>query len=225
MMLSHWEHFTKRFTHACQVTGRSADSVQIIAVSKRQNSEAIRYLYSLGITHFGENYLQEATPKIQELSDLPIHWHFIGHLQSRKLKSIFGWSTRIHTLDSLEHAHKLSELAVATGKECFTLIEINQGDESGKAGIKASDLSRFLDEVQTFPYLKLCGLMSLPPVNQKGSLYFKQLATLLSNAAGRLDKIHPWNELSMGTSDDFEAAIQEGATWIRPGRALFGNRV
>lgn len=196
-------------------------NVKVVAVSKLQPSDRIRELHlKTGHLDFGENYLQEATPKMVDLKDLNLRWHFIGRLQKNKLRGIVGNFDYIHSVDSPALIQKISEIALEKKAEQKILLQVNLSKEETKGGFEP----RFLEEnfcnwVQT-PFVKIVGLMTMPPLTssvvEPTENYFSQLRQL----AVRINV----PELSMGTSSDYQLALREGATMIRLGTILFGNR-
>jgi len=196
--------------------------VQIIAVSKLQPASAIAAAYAAGLRHFGESYVQEALPKMAELEELDIVWHFIGRLQANKTRAVaehFDW---VHTVDRLRIAERLNEQRPHFAPPLNVLIQINQGGEDQKAGTLEHDVDSLARGISALPKLALRGLMTLPPQSgEKAGAWFASLAALRARlAAGGI----PLDTLSMGMSADFEAAIAEGANFVRIGTAIFGAR-
>src|SRR5262245_10425837 len=206
----------ERIRDAAVRSSRDPGSVKLIAVTKTVPPENIYKALECGIRDVGENRLQEALPKIAALSELPLTWHFIGHLQTNKAKKVaenFQW---LQCLDRLDLAQKLNQ---ALGKPLPVLIEVKLHDEPSKSGIGENHLTQFVEQVLGFDKLRLCGLMAVPPFFEEAENvrpYFRKLAVLAKRFA--------LPELSMGMSHDFEVAIEEGATMVRIGTALFGER-
>ena len=206
----------ERIHEAAARSGRPPESVQLIAVTKTVPTQWIQEAVESGIRHIGENRLQEALPKRDELRDLPLTWHFIGHLQTNKAKKVvenFDW---VQCVDRPELAEKLNQ---TTRKRLPVLIEVNLGGEMGKSGIDPSRIEPFVESFSRYDRLDLRGLMTVPPFFENPEdvrPYFKKLRDM----AERLDL----RELSMGMSHDFEVAVEEGATMVRVGTALFGER-
>ena len=213
--------------------GRSAQDVEIVAVSKRQPETLIRAAYACGLRCFGENYAEEALVKIENLSDLPdLHWEIVGHIQSRKVKLIADRVARVHSVDSLKLAGMLSQLRPADLPALDVLLEVNVSGEESKGGFPAvsvedwNNLQAIVDSVKRLPRLRLCGLMCMPPLQinmEDNRIYFRKLRELKEF----LNAAHPdlgLRELSMGTSSDYPIAIEEGATLIRLGEAILGPR-
>ncbi len=190
--------------------------MELIAVSKLQPASAIREAHQAGQRHFGENYAQELRDKASELADLEgLCWHAIGPLQLNKVKYVVRAAAAFHALDRLEVARELSRRRQGPPLSC--LIELNLGGESSKGGIAAAQLPAFIEAVRALPNLEVVGLMTLPPLGEDPRPYFRAIAT----------EAKRWSlpQLSIGTTADFESAIEEGATAVRVGTALFGERV
>ncbi|NWL06791.1 YggS family pyridoxal phosphate-dependent enzyme [Pseudomonas hunanensis] len=210
-----------RIASAAQAAGRDPASVQLLAVSKTKPASAIREIHTAGVRDFGENYLQEALIKQQELSDLPLIWHFIGPIQSNKTKAIaehFDW---VHSVDRLKIAQRLSEQRPAGLAPLNLCLQVNVSGEDSKSGCAPADLPALAKAVAGLPNLRLRGLMAIPePTDDRAAqeAAFAHLRQLQENLGLDLDT------LSMGMSHDLEAAIAQGATWVRIGTALFGAR-
>jgi pyridoxal phosphate enzyme (YggS family) len=206
-------------------TGCSTSSVQLLAVSKTRSASQIRLAYELGLRHFGENYLQEALQKIEALQDLDICWHFIGPLQSNKTRAIathFDW---VHSVDRLKTAKRLNDQRPDTLAPLNCCIQVNISGESSKSGVSCDELESLADKMAGLQRLSLRGLMALPQAeqdNQAQRRAFAKLSACLEKLKQRRPKL---DTLSMGMSNDLEAAIAEGATIVRIGTALFGERV
>jgi pyridoxal phosphate enzyme (YggS family) len=214
----------KRVAQAAQRRGR-VDSIRLVAASKSQSADTIRAAASCGITEFGENYLSDALPKIGALRDLPLHWHFIGSVQSNKTRDIARHFQWVQTLDRAKIAQRLSEQRPDESGELDVLIQINIDGEPQKAGIAPDALAEFAAQLTELPRIRVRGLMSIPrpsvdPEIQR--LAFRRMRELFDRA--RPARATQWDTLSMGMTQDFEAAIAEGATMIRIGTALFGRR-
>jgi PLP dependent protein len=204
--------------------GREADSVRLIAVSKTQPADAIRAVAALGQTDFAENYLQEALPKLAALADLNLAWHFIGQLQANKTRAVaehFHW---VHTLDRERIAVRLNEQRSVHAPPLNVCIQVSLEDEPGKGGISKSDLAALARRVLELPRLRLRGLMCIPPPRE-GFDAQRQLFAELADCARELRvRGMPLDTLSMGMSGDLEAAVAAGATCVRIGTAIFGER-
>jgi len=191
--------------------------VTLVAVSKTQPASAIREAYAAGQRHFGENYAQEWREKAEALADLPdLTWHFIGALQTNKVKYLAGRVGYVHTVDRLELARELSKRFAAAGAVARVFLEINLGGEAQKAGCPPEAAPALLEAVRALPGVAPVGLMCIPPPEDDPVPHFRALKAL----AGRLGL----PELSMGMSGDWEQAVAEGATFVRVGSALFGAR-
>ncbi|RYJ64233.1 YggS family pyridoxal phosphate-dependent enzyme [Pseudomonas songnenensis] len=210
-----------RIREAAQAVDRDPATVGLLAVSKTQPAAAIREAAAAGIRDFGENYLQEALDKQAELSDLPLAWHFIGPIQSNKTKSIaehFDW---VHSVDRLKIAQRLSDQRPTALPPLNICLQVNVSGEASKSGCAPEELPQLAQAVAAMPHLRLRGLMCIPapsedPAEQRAA--FALLRALRDELPLTLDT------LSMGMSQDLEAAIAEGANWVRIGTALFGAR-
>ncbi|MGN5593075.1 YggS family pyridoxal phosphate-dependent enzyme [Stutzerimonas nitrititolerans] len=210
-----------RIREAAQAVGRDPDTVGLLAVSKTQPAEAIREANGAGLSDFGENYLQEALEKQARLADLALTWHFIGPIQSNKTRAIaehFDW---VHSVDRLKIAQRLSEQRPTELPPLNVCLQVNVSGEASKSGCAPQDVAELARTIATLPNLRLRGLMAIPePTNDRAEQHaaFARLRQLQQALALELDT------LSMGMSQDLEAAIAEGATWVRIGTALFGAR-
>ena len=211
----------ERVGRATARADRDANDVTIVAVSKEQSAAAIAAAYAAGVRHFGENYLQEAVPKMQLLEELPICWHFIGQLQANKTRLVaehFAW---VHTVDRARIAERLNEQRPQHAAPLNVLIQVNQGGDAHRGGAAPDEVAALARVIVALPRLRLRGLMTVPPQHGAPERWFAELADLRARlrAAGiALDA------LSMGMSADFEVAIAAGASLIRVGTAIFGNR-
>jgi PLP dependent protein len=192
------------------------ESVTLVAVSKFHSTELVRAAADEGINNFGENYVQEALEKMHELSDLKINWHFIGGIQSNKLKSVAGKFTLIQSVDDLSHVKKISQLKTTQD----ILIQVNVGNEKTKSGVSFENLVSFYENARKEAGVRVKGLMCLPPleaeISQKKK-YFKQMKKFFDELKLEV--------LSMGTSHDYLTAIDEGSNMVRIGTEIFGERV
>jgi len=213
-----------RIESAAGRAGRDPGSVRLLAVSKQQPEAAIRVLAAAGQQEFGENYLQEAVAKIDALRDLPLAWHFIGQLQANKTRQVAERFQCVHTVDRARIAERLSAQRPHYAPPLEVLIQVKLADEATKGGVSPGDLPALASAVAGLPRLNLRGLMCIPPdsrTEDEQRRPFRQLRELLAtlNAAG-----HGLDTLSMGMSNDLEAAVLEGATLVRVGTAVFGPR-
>ncbi len=210
-----------RINEACTRSGRGHESVKLIAVSKTHSAAVIAEALEAGIADLGENKVQEAEGKITELGRDAAEWHLIGHLQSNKARKAVQLFDVIHTLDSAELAERLDRICNEEGRERLdVLIQVDLGGEETKAGVDENGLPALIDVVSRCKHLRLRGLMTLPPYFDDPEAtrpYFVGLRELR-------DRYIPGGELSMGMSHDFEVAIEEGATMVRVGTAIFGKR-
>lgn len=228
------ERIQERMVHAAQGCGRNSDDIRLMVVTKTQPIEIVRAAIKAGAKHLGENYPEEAQPKIIQLREegYAPRWHMIGHLQSRKVKIVCADFDMLHSLDSLSLADKLERALSMINRQLPVLMEINVGGEESKGGWvfqSDADLDCIFEAVETiigFRHLKLSGLMTMPPYHEDGEKsrpYFRRLVMLRDALAIRFPNLD-LRELSMGTSNDFEVAIQEGATFVRIGTAILGPR-
>src|SRR5580692_10587103 len=204
---------------------RKPEEILLIGVSKTHPAAAIREAYGAGLRHFGENRVQEWEGKHPRVADLDATWHLIGHLQSNKARRAAHLFRRVDSLDDLALAKKLHAAADAEGKCLPVLIEVRLGDEETKSGVAEADLLSLATSIAPFAHLEFAGLMTIPPFfdePERVRLYFRKLRELCDDLSRKLSRALP--VLSMGMSHDFEIAIEEGATEIRVGTALFGPR-
>lgn len=225
----------ERIHAAARATGREPNDVGLIAVSKLQTSAAIREAYAEGQRDFGENYVQELSEKAAELRDLPeIRWHLIGHLQRNKVKKVASLVTAIHSVDSSELVSELGKRTLAAEAEraallgaertrLDVLVEVSIAGEAQKSGAALADVARVVESIEREPSLRLRGLMCVPPQSEHpedARPHFDALVRLRETLGGR----ERLPELSMGMTADLEVAIAAGATWVRVGTAIFGQR-
>jgi pyridoxal phosphate enzyme (YggS family) len=215
----------ERIAAACLAAGRPTGSVSLLAVSKTWSSSAVRDAASAGQVAFGENYVQEALDKIAALGDLALEWHFIGPLQSNKTRTVaenFAW---VHSVDRLKIAERLASQRPAGLPPLNVCLQVNVSGEASKSGCTPSEAPALAAAVARLPGLRLRGLMTIPEPTDDAALQRRRFATLrttleaIGKATGR-----EFDTLSMGMSDDLEAAIMEGASIVRIGTAIFGER-
>ncbi len=220
-----WRQVRLGIEQACTRVGRSPDSVQLIAVTKTVSVERVREALQSGLTHLGENYLQEAQRKIEILREGI--WHFIGHLQRNKAKNAVHLFDMIETLDSIALGRELNRQCLQAGKTLEVLVQINEAGEASKSGLQPGEVPPLLEESASWTALRLRGLMTLPPYNpdpESSRVWFRSLARHRDEWQRQFPQID-LAHLSMGMSHDFEVGIEEGATLVRVGTALFGSRV
>lgn len=231
MLSENLRRIQDRIANAALRAGRKPDEITLVAVSKTQPVEAILAAYAAGVRHFGENRVEEAAEKIPAVNAQAreIAWHLIGHLQSRKVKDAAPLFDFIHSIDSVALAQKLDARAATIGKKIPVLLEVNISGEESKYGFTPAPRDNFLDAVQQIlecEHIDAQGLMTIAPIVPSPELarpYFRALRELRDELQKQFSN-RSWQHLSMGMTDDFEAAIAEGATIVRIGRAIFGER-
>ncbi|MEX0604996.1 MAG: YggS family pyridoxal phosphate-dependent enzyme [Marinobacter sp.] len=219
---------TRRIQKATMAAGRDIGAARLLAVSKTRSSGDIRAAVSEGLCAFGENYLQEALDKMAELQDLSeLEWHFIGPIQSNKTRAIaehFAW---VHSVDRLKIAERLNDQRPDALPPLNICIQVNVDGENSKAGCTVNELPELAQQISELPRLCLRGLMAIPDPSQSNTRLqrsFQTLAGALAAMRKNLPDADALDTLSMGMSGDLELAIAEGATWVRVGTALFGER-
>jgi pyridoxal phosphate enzyme (YggS family) len=211
---------------ACRRAGRDPEEVKVLGASKKQPPEKIRAAFEAGLRLVGENYVQEARDKREALADLPLEWHLIGSLQTNKARLAVKLFDMVETVDRPAIVKELAKRAEKIGRKLPVLLEVNVGGEETKAGVAPEDLFSLAELVLSLPSLELRGLMTIPPYREDSEdvrPYFAKLRGFLEELKRRFPEA-PLSELSMGMSHDFEVAIEEGATIVRVGTALFGPR-
>lgn len=248
MMKDNIRSIENRIQAACDRVGRDRSEVTLIAVSKTKPNEMLQEAYRLGMRHFGENKVQELVSKYEALhAGFPdsVHWHLIGHLQRNKVKYIVDKAYLIHSVDSLRLAEQIEEDAAKKNLTCDILIEVNIAEEESKFGVNYDDVIPLIKEISHFSHLRIRGLMTVAPYvdeAEKNREYFKKLRQLYvdiktknidnicdgsnldSDASGFHKSLEQFDTLSMGMTGDFEIAIEEGATMVRVGTGIFGER-
>ncbi|HNL90487.1 MAG TPA: YggS family pyridoxal phosphate-dependent enzyme [Nitrospira sp.] len=212
---------------AAHRAGRVPETVQLVAASKTIPVERVREAVDAGVRHLGENRLQEALPKIDTLGREGVTWHFIGTLQRRKAKSVVGRFDIIHSVDSLALAEEIDRQAKAAGLRQRVLLEVNLGGELSKGGFAPSALAAVLPALNDLEHLEVRGLMAIPPPTpaaEDARPYFRQLRELAQALTGLGCRNINMQEMSMGMSHDYSVAVEEGATYVRVGTAIFGAR-
>lgn len=203
--------------------GRQPEEITIVCVAKTQGPQAVRAALAAGATTIGENYVQEAQHKREAVS-APGQWHLIGHLQRNKARTAVSLFSLIHSLDSIALARELDRQAKKQNLTVRSLVEIKLGGEATKTGLAEADLGPLLETVHTLSQLRVEGLMTIPPAGQSARHYFRRLARLQREYGAMEASNIRLRELSMGMTDDYALAIEEGATLVRIGRAIFGKR-
>lgn len=218
------EHIRRGIHAACSRVGRNPDQVTLIAVTKTFDSAAVRAAVQAGVLDIGENYFQELRRKHDEVGDERIRWHFIGHLQTNKIKWIVPWVHRIHAVDSLHLGKEISRWGAQVGRPVEVLVEVNTSGESSKFGVSPDAAPSLLKELARLSSLRINGLMTMGPFlpDPEASRPAFRLLREIKEETERNGI--PLTELSMGMSGDFEVAIEEGATMIRIGTSIFGER-
>lgn len=216
-----------RIDVACGRAGRPRGCVRLVAATKNVPPARIEVAVDAGLSIVGENRVQEAMTKMAALKDRPVRWHFIGQLQRRKVRSIMGRFELIHSVDSVELAEELDRRANQSGAAQDVLLEVNVGGEATKAGFEPDGLLGTMPALAALPHIRIRGLMTVPPLTgdpEHARPYFKRLRRVAQAIAGLNLPTVSMQELSMGMSNDFEVAIEEGATLVRVGTAIFGAR-
>jgi len=220
-----FDSVNERINKALAVSGRKREDFILLAATKTVDADTINYAINKGITHIGENKVQELLAKNDAVIDA--HRHFIGHLQSNKVKDIIDKVELIHSVDSLKLATEISKQAVKKNLEMEILLEINIGDEESKWGFSPDNIEKELRLIANLPNIKVKGLMAIPPIcetAEENRKYFKKMYKLFIDIRDKnIDNVS-MEHLSMGMSDDFDIALEEGATIVRLGTALFGKR-
>lgn len=222
-----WKNIQSEVAASAVKANRNPTDVTIIAVSKTQYAQVLIEAISIGITIFGENYAHEAIEKYKALSEAGLNpeWHFIGHLQSNKVKLIAPFITMIHSVDSLKLAREISKCAIENNRRIQILIQVNTSGEESKSGCEPSEVTSLVEEIAKLPSIELCGLMTIPSFTATDDQLRTEF-TMLRQIRDKLNVKYPsMHHLSMGMSGDFTIAISEGATMVRIGTAIFGERV
>ncbi len=219
-----------QIAEAAQRAGRRPEEIILVAVSKTKPLELVKMAYELGITHFGENRVQEALSKIAAWNPLDVHWHMVGHLQTNKAKKVIGQFDCIHSIDSLHLAETLNRHVASfspTGQRQPVLLQVNISGETSKEGIEPDMVISLTRQIATLEHLEIQGLMTIAPLvdnMEKVRPVFRSLRELRDRLQNEVPECS-WQHLSMGMTDDYQVAIEEGATIVRIGRAIFGERV
>ncbi|WP_342039446.1 YggS family pyridoxal phosphate-dependent enzyme [Desulfatibacillum alkenivorans] len=212
---------------AAEKCGRDPQSIRLVAVSKTKPAEMLRQAADAGATIFGENYIQEAREKIAELDSLEVEWHFIGHLQSNKAKYAVPLFSLIHSVDSFKLAREIDKQAAKAEKIQDILVQVNISGEETKSGAGENEAINLVKEISALENVRVKGLMTMPPFfddPDRARPFFRRLRELAQAIQSKGFENVSMEELSMGMTGDFEAAIEEGATLVRVGTAIFGAR-
>ena len=215
----------EKLEKAIQKSGRRRDDIILLAATKTVDVDTINYAINSGIGYIGENKVQELLSKQDGI--INVHHHFIGHLQTNKVKDIINRVELIHSVDSIKLAKEISKQAEKNNRVMDILLEINIGDEDSKWGFTPNSVPDAINEITSFKNVRICGLMAIPPICENpedNRKYFKKMYTLFEDLKSKNIDNCFMNVLSMGMSDDFDIAIEEGATLVRVGTALFGKR-
>ena len=215
-----------RIQAACERAGRSRDEVTLIAVSKTKPVSDIREAMSYGITVFGENKVQEIRDKTEEIKE-PLDWHMIGHLQTNKVKYLPGKVCMIHSVDKISLAEEIEKQSAKHDIVMDVLCEVNMAGEDSKFGLAPTDAPSFVREIAGFPHIRVRGLMTIAPFTEdpeSNRIYFHGLKEMLERLKAEKIEGAQLDTLSMGMTGDYEVAIEEGATFVRVGTGIFGER-
>lgn len=211
---------------ACKKAGRNPEEVMLVAVSKMKPLADIETLLATGQMEYGENYVQELCDKYEKISR-PVHWHMIGHLQTNKVKYIVDKTVLIHSVDSVHLAKQIEKEAAKRNLTAQILIQVNIAEEETKFGLDTEELLQIITEISTFPHVHIRGLMTSAPFvedPEENRCYFKKLHELFVDIGKKnIDNV-TMDILSMGMTNDYEVAIEEGATMVRVGTGIFGER-
>ena len=220
-----YEAVTQKLDNALLKVGKTRQDVILLAATKTVDVDTINYAINKGIAYIGENKVQELLSKYDGVID--VHHHFIGHLQTNKVKDVVGKVELIHSVDSLKLAKEISKQSQKIGKTMDILLEINIGDEDSKWGFTPDNLENSIKEIAALANIRICGLMAIPPICENAEdnrKHFKKMYQLFVDMRDKNIDNSYMNILSMGMSDDFNIAIEEGANLVRVGTALFGKR-
>lgn len=226
MLYENYEKVVENVKKACERSGRNFQDVTIIAVSKTKPLSDVEELLAHGITEFGENKVQEMVDKYEHVSK-PVNWHLIGHLQTNKVKYIVDKACLIHSVDSVHLAKEIEKEAAKKDIVVKVLIEVNIAQEESKFGIREDEVYSLIDAIKDMPHVHVMGLMTIAPFvdnPEENRVYFRKMHQLLLDIKSKCIDNIDMNVLSMGMTNDYEIAVEEGATMIRVGTAIFGAR-
>ncbi len=221
------DKINKQIIEAAISCGRNPETIRLIAVSKRKTAEAIMEGINAGAKHFGENYIQEAMDKMDKIGKNAAGWHFIGHLQTNKVRFAVNYFDYIHTVDTEKLAKEIDKQARKINKIQKILVQVNIGEENTKSGIRIEDTIQLITQIQSCKNISVRGLMCMPPYfsdPDQARIYFQQLVRIKEKILDQKYKTVSMKHLSMGMSNDFKVAIEEGSTMVRIGTAIFGGR-
>ena len=221
-----YERVLEKLEIAAEKSGRDKKEITLLAATKTVDPDTINYAIEKGITHIGENRVQELLSKHSLLK--PAHSHFIGHLQTNKVKDIIDKVEMIESVDSLKLANEISKQALKRGITMDVLLEVNIGGEESKSGFTPEEVEKAVEEVAKLPAIRVKGLMAIPPaadLPEESRKYFRIMNKLFIDNKGKTIDNSNMSVLSMGMSNDFDIAAQEGATLVRVGTSLFGRRI
>jgi pyridoxal phosphate enzyme (YggS family) len=229
-----YHHVVERIKHTALDIGRDPKDIRLVVVTKTHPIEIIQYLKDIGLSDFGENYVEEAIPKITVIKNNPsLQWHMIGHVQSRKAKDVCEYFDYVHSVDSVKIANRLNRFAIQLGKLLPVWLEFNISGEQSKSGWDISNEFAWettlpdIDKITQLSNINVLGFMTIPPysdIAENSRAYYRRLRKFRDYIADRLQS-KSFHELSMGMSSDFEVAIQEGSTCVRIGQAILGPRI
>jgi hypothetical protein len=222
VLIQNLEAVKEQISSFVESNGRDIDEITLVGVSKKKPVEMVMEAFDAGLKDFGENYVEEFISKQIEYHPVGLNYHFIGRLPTKKVRKVVGKAELIHSVDSLKLASKINFVASEEKISQEILIQINQGNESSKSGIGVIEIENLLKSVLQFSNIKVRGLMSIPPFNEKARDYFVELREIRDFLEIKFGIDLPF--LSMGMSGDFKEAIEEGATHIRVGTSIFGSR-
>ena len=226
MIRENLEFVEKNIVKACEKAGRNRSEVTLIAVSKTKPASDIRQAMDCGITVFGENKVQEIRDKTEEIKE-PLSWHMIGHLQANKVKYLPGRVCMIHSVDNVKLAAEIEKQFSKADEVIDVLVEVNMAQEESKFGLTAEEVPDFVKEIVKYPHLNIRGLMTIAPYTEdpeSNRVYFKGLRELKDSINAMNIPGVNMDTLSMGMTGDYQVAIEEGATFVRVGTGIFGER-
>lgn len=226
MLYENYEKVVENVKNACGRSGRNFDDVTIIAVSKTKPLSDVEELLAHGVTEFGENKVQEMVDKYEHVSK-PVHWHLIGHLQTNKVKYIVDKACMIHSVDSVHLAKEIEKEAAKKNLVVKVLLEVNIAHEESKFGINETEVYDLIDAIKDMPHIHVMGLMTIAPFVENpedNRIYFRKMYQLSLDIKSKCIDNIDMNVLSMGMTNDYEIAVEEGATMLRVGTAIFGAR-